>query len=201
MKQIINLVQEKQKALDGSEITTRTKFMIEQLINLKNNKVKTPTGVAAEAEQSLRKYVSNMTKKSGGDAESLRISLADLRQSETKGKWWLVGAAWSGNPLVDQREDFQQAGGQAKREAESSSSKSKEAALLKLAKSQGMNTETRRQIFVAIMGADDYIEAAERVTQLGLKEVQQREIVRVLLHCLGSVSRVTHFSFSSLFGS
>lgn len=34
----------------------------------------------------------------------------------------------------------------------------------------------------------DYIDACERLSQLNLTEVQQREIVRVVLHCLGNVS-------------
>jgi nucleolar MIF4G domain-containing protein 1 len=157
--------------------------MIEQLSNLKNNKTKAVTGVASEAELSLRKYISGLAKKSGHESEPLRMSLADLRAADSKGKWWLVGAAWSGNPLVDQKEDFQGIG-----QGKDASSDGKEALLLKLARKQGMNTETRRQIFVAVTGAEDYIDAAERVSQLGLKEVQQREIVRVLLHCLSNVS-------------
>lgn len=32
----------------------------------------------------------------------------------------------------------------------------------------------------------DYMDACERLTQLGLTEVQQREIVRVILHCCGN---------------
>src|SRR4051812_23286113 len=33
--------------------------------------------------------------------EPLRISLADLRSADTRGKWWLVGAAWGGDPLAE----------------------------------------------------------------------------------------------------
>lgn len=183
LKQIIQLVNEKQKGLDAKEVTVRAKFMIEQLADLKNNKIKPSSGVAAEAEGSLKKYISNLAKKSGHEGEPLRMTLADLRSADQKGKWWLVGAAWSGNPLVDQKEDFQKAG-----QRKESLEDGKEAALLKLARKQGMNTDTRRQIFVAVMGAEDYIDAAQRVASLGLKEVQQREVVRVLLHCLGNVS-------------
>lgn len=42
-----------------------------------------------------------------------------------------------------------------------------------------------RSIFVAVMGAANYEEAVERIGQLGLREVQQREIPRVVLHCCG----------------
>lgn len=33
----------------------------------------------------------------------------------------------------------------------------------------------------------DYVDACERLSQLKLTEVQQREIVRVILHCCGNV--------------
>jgi nucleolar MIF4G domain-containing protein 1 len=33
----------------------------------------------------------------------------------------------------------------------------------------------------------DYVDACERLSQLNLTEVQQREIIRVILHCCGNV--------------
>src|ERR1700733_9545217 len=33
----------------------------------------------------------------------------------------------------------------------------------------------------------DYVDACERLSQLNLTEIQQREIIRVLLHCCGNV--------------
>ena len=40
-----------------------------------------------------------------------------------------------------------------------------------------------------MMRLQDYVDACERLSQLKLTEVQQREIVRVVLHCCGNVSR------------
>ena len=77
--------------------------------------------------------------------EPLRVSLEDLHSAETKGKWWLVGAAWGGDPLVDRQDEIQQ------------SSKKVDTAdniLLKLAKKQGMNTDIRRSIFVVLMSSE-----------------------------------------------
>jgi nucleolar MIF4G domain-containing protein 1 len=48
-----------------------------------------------------------------------------------------------------------------------------------------MNTDVRRRIFVALMGADDYVDAHTRLTRLRLAKGQQAEIVRVLLECCG----------------
>lgn len=74
-----------------------------------------------------------------------------------------------------------------------------------------MNTEVRKGVFnvlmssevssrsidpAGVLGADwrfglhpqDYVDACERLLQLGLSDVQQREIARVLLQCSGNVS-------------
>ena len=77
--------------------------------------------------------------------EPLRVSLEDLHSAESKGKWWLVDAAWGGDPLVDRQDEIQQ------------SSKKVDTAdniLLKLAKKQGMNTDIRRSIFVVLMSSE-----------------------------------------------
>lgn len=80
--------------------------------------------------------------------EALRVSLGDLRTAETKGKWWLVGAAWGGDPLVDQQRDA--SAKQNEVDAEDISN----VALVKLARKQGMNTDIRRSIFVVLMSSD-----------------------------------------------
>ena len=77
-------------------------------------------------------------------------------------------------------------------------------ALLNLARKQGMNTEVRRSIFVVLMTSEvcptcpttcptvidqfqDYVHACDRLNALRLTSVQQREFVRVALHCCGMV--------------
>lgn len=77
--------------------------------------------------------------------EPLRVSLEDLRTAGEKGKWWLVGAAWAGDPLVEHRQET------SKRDGVDNSANS---SLLKLARKQGMNTDIRRSIFVILMSSD-----------------------------------------------
>lgn len=80
--------------------------------------------------------------------EPLRVTLDDLRSAESKGKWWLVGAAWGGDPLVD-RQNVPKA------ETDHVSAEDKKRDdLLKLARSQGMNTDIRRSIFVVLISSD-----------------------------------------------
>lgn len=57
------------------------------------------------------------------------------------------------------------------------------AALLRLAAAQRMNTDVRRAVFLAIMGSEDCVEAHEKLLRLPLRGEQEREVVRVLLHC------------------
>jgi nucleolar MIF4G domain-containing protein 1 len=46
-----------------------------------------------------------------------------------------------------------------------------------------MNTDIRRSIFLALMGSQDYVDAFENLMKLKLTDAQNREIVRVILHC------------------
>lgn len=75
------------------------------------------------------------------------MGLDDLHNAERKGKWWLVGAAWGGDPLAERQEAK---GGKAGVEPEAAS----EDALVRLARKQGMNTEIRRGIFVVLMSSE-----------------------------------------------
>ena len=97
------------------------------------------------------------------------MTLDDLLNAETKGKWWLVGAAWAGNPLVDRQKEMEAAKAvdstQAKKKAKQVAvddddeeldllGTDNHEELIKLAKKQGMNTDIRRSIFVIMMTSD-----------------------------------------------
>ncbi|KAK2463428.1 hypothetical protein APHAL10511_004514 [Amanita phalloides] len=179
LKDIITIVQSKFSAKEGN-LSSRTRFMLETLVNLKNNKQRNATQhQGSGAVAMMEKFLTGLGKKRYLHArDALRVSLDDLRNAESKGKWWLVGAAWTGNPLVDKRTDMHTADDFVQDNAGEE--------LLKLAKNQGMNTDIRRNVFLVIMSSDDYVDACERLSQLKLSGVQQREIVRVLLHCCGN---------------
>jgi nucleolar MIF4G domain-containing protein 1 len=55
--------------------------------------------------------------------------------------------------------------------------------LLKLAAAQRMNTDIRRKVFCAVMGAEDYLDAVDRILSLGLRGAQEREISRIMVDC------------------
>ncbi|KAH9972824.1 armadillo-type protein [Lactifluus volemus] len=181
LKDIVQIVQN--KALDVEKpANSRTRFMLETLANLKNNKIKRAAMYQAGGDtvERLKKFLAGLGKiRHLMPHEPLRIGLDDLLSTETRGKWWLVGAAWTGDPLVERQESL-------KRKSTTQDDDTVENALLKLAKKQGMNTDIRRSIFVVLMSSDDYVDACERLAQLNLTEVQQREVVRVLVSCCGN---------------
>ncbi|TFK33233.1 hypothetical protein BDQ12DRAFT_691462 [Crucibulum laeve] len=184
LKDIIQIVQSRVPDNKDDILSSRTRFMIETLTNLKNNKLKRniTQNQGGAAVERMKKFLSSLGKKKHILAhEPLRVSLEDLHSAETKGKWWLVGAAWGGDPLIDRQGSTAMTPAITQPEPVNPANE-----LLKLAKKQGMNTDIRRSIFVVLMSSDDYVDACERLSQLNLSEVQQRDIVRVLLHCCGN---------------
>lgn len=173
-----------------SNLSVRTKFMIETLTNLKNNRLKSATAssvVTAEATSRMKKLVGSLNNRQLRASEPLRASLADIRNTETKGKWWLVGASWAGNQAFEPEVLV------GKSEKKSNSKPNPETGdfgtitdLVQLAREQRMNTDVRRSIFVTVMSAEDYTDAHNRLLKLRLKRKQEPEIPRVLVHCCGS---------------
>ncbi|KPV74588.1 uncharacterized protein RHOBADRAFT_28154 [Rhodotorula graminis WP1] len=193
LKDIVSLVKHKMAGVDPSSMNSRTRFMVEQLTNLKNNKFKaagSSAGASSGADGAVdhrtpvRKYLSslNRSRASGAAPDPLRVGLGELRDPK-RGKWWLVGAAWAGDPLAEHQAGLEQQGGLLGKGGKEATG---DAELARLARSQGMNTDVRKGVFNVLMSSEDYIDACERLQQLGLSDVQQREIARVLLQCCGN---------------
>ena len=65
----------------------------------------------------------------------LRVSMNDLLTADKRGKWWLVGAGWSGNPLVEREAAMDQ--GQKKDREKGKVNQNEDEAVLELARRQG----------------------------------------------------------------
>ncbi|OMJ19634.1 Suppressor of glycerol defect protein 1, partial [Smittium culicis] len=170
---------------DQVKSTVRCNFMLEQLGNLRNNRMKQVMLSSADCVIPLKKFLQNLDKKRHTiSPEPINVGLDDIRQIDTKGKWWLVGSYWAG---VDDKSkgNNKDKSGLAAIESFSDASADKESKekyqqLLLLAKAFKMNTDVRKSIFIAIMSSQDAVDAFEKCMKLGLKESQQREIIRVL---------------------
>ncbi|ORX45943.1 hypothetical protein BCR36DRAFT_414255 [Piromyces finnis] len=180
LKEIITMIQESPKVKDPKKLSLRTKFMIEVIVDLKNNKMKSKVmsdnSTVSEFDK-LKKFIGNLIKKRKvyGN-EALRVSMDDIKNIKIKGKWWLVGAAWSNDTFSE--ENIKKMRGE-------NDIATQENELLGLAKKQKMNTEIRKNIFVTIMGSEDCADAYEKLLRLKLKDKQEREIIRVLTYCCG----------------
>ncbi|KAA8900348.1 hypothetical protein TRICI_006220 [Trichomonascus ciferrii] len=176
LKDIIYLLHAEVGKADPSTINTRTKFLIERITDLKNNRQKKHgSQIALETTQRMKKFLGGV---SGRGGEPLRVTLDDIRNIDKKGKWWLVGAAWR-----NQDGFIKPTSADVDVEAMQDILDTAEPNWMELAKQQRMNTDIRRAIFVALMSSEDYVDACDRMQKLKLKSKQEREIPRVILHC------------------
>lgn len=159
-----------------SEINTRTQFLIETISSLKNNKLKISNEANHQLSIRLKKFLGGINNNKFNDP--IQVSLADIRDVETRGKWWLVGSAWKGHGAEQQGSDVNEI-------AMNDILDQADPNWMELARSQRMNTDIRRAIFVSIMSAQDYIDAVTKLDKLALKRSQEREIPRVLVQCAG----------------
>ncbi|GEQ72411.1 hypothetical protein JCM33374_g6098 [Metschnikowia sp. JCM 33374] len=171
LKEIVLQVNKKASALP--KVSPRMQFLIDTIASLKNNKLKLENEASHQLTIRLKKFLGTFT--SGKSADPLQVSLDDIRNVETKGKWWLVGSAWKG---VDEQNQAL-----ANIEVVNDILDTAEPNWLELAKAQRMNTDIRRAIFISIMSANDYIDAVTKLDKLALKKAQEREIPRIVVHC------------------
>lgn len=173
LKEIVLSINQATLDVPEKSLSPRFQFLLETISSLKSNKMKLNNNASHQLIQRMRKFLSAVNNKF---SEPIQVSLEDIQNVPIKGKWWLVGSAWKGSDPGAEQENTNT-------EAISDILDSSEANWLELAKSQRMNTDIRRAIFVSIMSANDYVDALTSFDKLPLKKSQEREIARVLVHC------------------
>jgi len=194
LKDIVTMIRPAVAKIGEANLSVRTKFMIETINDLKNNKMR--TGVSASAVLSehgtrMKKLLGSLNSRKLKATEPLRIGLKDIKEADKRGKWWLVGASWAGRSAEEGQPTGK--GGDAKA-AENVSDEDMDLDgedagvpdLAELAREQQMNTDVRRSIFVAILSATDYEDAYVRLLKLRLNKDRQRGIPNVLIQCAGA---------------
>ena len=186
LKEIIMMLQSAVAKTGEENLSVRTKFMVETMNNLKDNRMK--TGIAASTIASdhtirMKKTLGTLNTQNIKASEPLQIALKDLRDSEKRGKWWLVGASYKDISQEDNHQDDSNQRSLGVQPQENNTVKSASTELVRLAREHRMNTDVRRSIFVAVMSATDYKDAYNRISKLRLKRSQELEIPRVLTHC------------------
>lgn len=195
LRQMIAAVQQKvgetEQANGGKQPDERIRFILDLIYSLKklpkhnsNSNSGSTRGNTLDVS-SLKKWLGRVKTRCGNANNPLRVSLHELLHADEDGRWWIVGGTWVG---------FQQklSADAASADAAADIARGNDR-LLQLAEKQHMNTDVRKKIFVALMGATDCFDAYERLLQLHLKEKQEREIVRVLLHCCGQENKFNKY--------
>ncbi|EME80944.1 transcription factor HOG pathway [Pseudocercospora fijiensis CIRAD86] len=201
LKDIVLLLNRNVTAAGGVEkLSQRTRVMIDFIHDLKNNRVKANRGPDATAQDHMQRMKKTLsTIKNAKTSEPLRIGLADIRDAEKKGKWWLVGASWKDPAKMANggNASTKQAGTEPSNSIADGPHESDDPEagvdLNALAKAQGMNTDVRKAIFVSVAGAVDPQHAQLRLLKLNLKNKQMLEIPRVIIHCVGAEPVYNHF--------
>lgn len=172
--------------------------MLEEIYALKNNKHKERTKgriavagggfILSTTQDALRTWVNRGKAKAATTAvstgeESLQISWDDIMNTQTRGRWWLVGSAWRGTQVGDDHTDRQAGGSHPAASLASHKDMDAQDEVVSAGRDMGMNTDTRRAIFKAIMGSEDYQDAFQRLLKLGLKAQQDREVALILMDC------------------
>lgn len=196
LKDIVALIRPAVSKVGENNISVRTKFMIETINDLKNNRMKTglnASAIVSEHTIRMKKLLGSLNTRKLKSTEPLRMGLSDIQDAEKKGKWWLVGASWAGRS----NQVKAASNPEAQTEGEDGDSDSDSDIVMgggdggapdlaELAREQMMNTDVRRSIFVAILSATDYEDAYVRLRKLRLNKDRQREIANVILQCAGA---------------
>jgi nucleolar MIF4G domain-containing protein 1 len=191
LKDIVSLIPPAVAKAGEKNLTVRTKFMIDTITDLKNNKMKAGAGASAVVSEHItrmKKLLGQLKSKKVKSTEPMRMGLKDIQEADKKGKWWLVGASWAGRSAG--AKDTEKATDAADHDSDDESILLDDVEqgpdLAELAREQGMNTEVRRSIFVSIMSAMDYQDAYFRILKLRLNKERQREVPNVIIRCVGA---------------
>ncbi len=175
-----------------NRIGRRAELVLEACMECKSKKTRRAMLGDQERIVSLRKWLGKVRSSNRGSAAvPLRISWKDLTCANLRGRWWLVGAAWSGSgecvtPASQDRGNEASStldcGGH-KEATEVKGGLTIPNELSSLAVALSMGTETRKKVFYSLMSSADFEDATDSILQLNLRNKFQREVTRVILTC------------------
>ena len=200
LKEIVLLVQKKKAENSKSISSSRVEYMVLAIMDLKNNKRRKHDTVFSDRVSKLRKLLgrikSTAAKSSNSKTSSeasLRITLQDILDAETKGRWWKVGASWVGNQYRFSDEGSNE---EKKKDVRGSATENPEQdeEVIRLASKFRMNTDRKRAIFCIIMGGTDCEDVFEKLCRGSmLQNRSERDTVRVLMECCGNEKSYNKF--------
>ncbi|KAL7782240.1 hypothetical protein V8C43DRAFT_201228 [Trichoderma afarasin] len=201
LKHVISILNKAVNEAESSDLSVRTKFMVETINDLGKSKPKArglDSAVVSDHVLRIRKKLGELKSQSRrlDGLAAMGLSLQDIEKADTRGKWWLVGAS------VPAKETYQDA----EKESKSASKKNdidmsddnEDMDIVlpdfpKKARGQGFHTSAQIAIFTAIMSAADYEHGYRQYANLKLRKDDQAEIARVLVQCVGSEANYNEY--------
>ncbi|KAH8130002.1 hypothetical protein LI328DRAFT_159622 [Trichoderma asperelloides] len=200
LKHVTSILNKAVGEIGPSNLSVRTKFMVETINDLGKSKPKArglDSGIVSDHVLRIRKKLGELKSQSRrlDGLAPMGLSLQDIEKADTRGKWWLVGAS------VPAKETYQDL------EKESTSAPQKNGRDLtddedmdivlpdysKKARGQGFHTSAQIAIFTALMSATDYEHGYRQYASLKLRKDDQNEIARVLVQCVGSEANYNEY--------
>lgn len=180
--------------------SVRTKFMLETINDLKNNRPKAKgmdSDVVLEQVLRMRKRLGELKSQSRrlDGLSPMGMSLDDVEGADNHGMWWLVGAS-----VPSYRGAAERARGIAKDRQERLDVPLDDEDMdlvlpdfPKKARAQGLSTAAQIAIFTSLLSANSHEHGYRQFLHLKLKKDDQLEIARVLVQCVGSETQYNKY--------
>ncbi|KAF5647433.1 SGD1-like protein [Fusarium sp. NRRL 52700] len=187
LKHVSGVLNESVSKVGYSNISARTKFMVETITDLTKGKKKArglDFTVVSEHVQRMKKRLGELKSQSRrlDGLAPMGVGLVDIEGAETRGKWWLVGASVP-TTLLDKSKKGHVS------DAELSDHEDMDIVLPdypKKARAQGLSGTAQIAIFTALMTASNFEHAYRQFVNLRLKKDDQLALATVLVQCVGS---------------
>ncbi|KAF5607123.1 SGD1-like protein [Fusarium pseudoanthophilum] len=187
LKHVSGVLNQSVSKVGYTNISARTKFMVETITDLTKGKKKArglDFTVVSEHVQRMKKRLGELKSQSRrlDGLAPMGVGLVDIEGAETRGKWWLVGASVP-TTLLDKSKK-----GHAT-DAEISDHEDMDIVLPdypKKARAQGLSGTAQIAIFTALMTASNFEHAYRQFVNLRLKRDDQLALATVLVQCVGS---------------
>ncbi|KAK4068468.1 uncharacterized protein Triagg1_7407 [Trichoderma aggressivum f. europaeum] len=194
LKHVTSILNKAVNEAGSSDLSVRTKFMVETINDVGKSKPKArglDSAVVSDHVLRIRKKLGELKSQSRrlDGLAPMGLSLQDIEKADTRGKWWLVGASV---PAKETYQDVEQESKSALKKHDIGMSDDNEDMDIvlpdfpKKARGQGFHTSAQIAIFTAIMSATDYEHGYRQYANLKLRKDDQAEIARVLVQCVGS---------------
>lgn len=190
LKAINQLLQSTVAKAGPENISVRATFMVETIDSLANKGMKTGKAESLINDEHIirmKRILGSLNEHGIRASEPLNISLKDLRDSDRRGKWWVIGAIYRDEdqlPHNDRATHGLSPSTQGSPPIRAASTDDVD--LPQFARQLGLNTDIRRSIFITVMSGADFETACDQLRKLHLKSNQKFEIPRVLIRCSGA---------------